>query len=488
MGFFSRKVFLDSLGDAFIGLVSLLQNILRLLNLAELGISTAIGYTLYQPLYDKNKPEINSIIYYFATLYKKIGILILSIGFLVSLALPWFIAEPTLPNTIIFLTFYTFLTSALLGYFLNYYQTLLEADQKQYLIVKYAQSIAVIKTILQIVFAYAYENYYIWITIELVFTVTYAIILRRVITKTYPWLNLNFKNQQLKKYPDILTKIKQVFVHKIAYFIKWSKDQILIHTFFGITSVAFYGNYQLIFGHLHALVNKFFSGSQAGVGNLISENKPENIKKVFWEMMAVRHFFAGFIVITLYHLTEPFVNQWIGEKYLMEKAVLIVMLMNIYATQIKSPVEYFINAYGLYSDIWAPIVEISINLTLSILLGRYLGIYGVLLGTFIGTFIIFIIWKPYFLYMRGFKLPIKDYWIGFFKLFICFLGAFVLIFFMANTIILFQINNFLDWFLYAMAISTLTLIIYCSMLYVLNQGFRDLVVRVKIFKWKRKRK
>ncbi len=60
--FISRKIFLDGLGDTFIGIISTLQSFIGFLNLAELGIGVAIGYTLYKPIFDKDYKEINQII------------------------------------------------------------------------------------------------------------------------------------------------------------------------------------------------------------------------------------------------------------------------------------------------------------------------------------------------------------------------------------------------------------------------------------------
>ena len=72
--FFSRKIFLDGLGDEFIGLTSTLQSILGFLNLAELGIGTVIGVTLYGPLHKNDNKEINKIIALIGYLYRKIGL------------------------------------------------------------------------------------------------------------------------------------------------------------------------------------------------------------------------------------------------------------------------------------------------------------------------------------------------------------------------------------------------------------------------------
>ena len=62
LSFFSRKIFLDTLGADFMGLTGTLLNLLGFLNLAELGIGMAIGYVLYKPLYQHDENKINEII------------------------------------------------------------------------------------------------------------------------------------------------------------------------------------------------------------------------------------------------------------------------------------------------------------------------------------------------------------------------------------------------------------------------------------------
>lgn len=56
ISFFSRKIFLNCLGADFVGLTGTLMSLLNFLNLAELGISTAIGYVLYKPILNMMRP------------------------------------------------------------------------------------------------------------------------------------------------------------------------------------------------------------------------------------------------------------------------------------------------------------------------------------------------------------------------------------------------------------------------------------------------
>ena len=61
LSFVSRKVFLDNLGPEILGLNSTAASLFGFLNLAELGIGTAIAVTLYKPLQAKDQDAINEV-------------------------------------------------------------------------------------------------------------------------------------------------------------------------------------------------------------------------------------------------------------------------------------------------------------------------------------------------------------------------------------------------------------------------------------------
>ena len=143
LAFFSRKIFLDCLGADFIGLTGTLGNILGYLNLAELGITACIGYFLFKPLQTNNRQEIQDILSLLGYLYNWIGCIILAGGIVISLFFPLIFAKAELDLGIIYFAYYSFLGSSLIGYFINYRQILLTADQKNYLVAIYFHSIFV---------------------------------------------------------------------------------------------------------------------------------------------------------------------------------------------------------------------------------------------------------------------------------------------------------------------------------------------------------
>lgn len=208
LAFFSRKIFLDNLGAEFIGLTGTLGNILGYLNMAEFGISASVGYFLFKPIQTKNLKDIQEILSLLGYLYKRIGGIVLASGIIVSFFFPLIFAKTTLGLHIVYFAFFSFLGSSLIGYFINYRQILLSADQKNYIVAVYTQTARLIKNTLQIVLAYYYQNLFLWVGIEFLFSLIGCIILNWKINKEYPWLSVNKKQGKflLKNIQRLLPK------------------------------------------------------------------------------------------------------------------------------------------------------------------------------------------------------------------------------------------------------------------------------------------
>ena len=240
VAFFSRKIFLDNLGADFIGLTGTLLSILSLLNLSELGIGLSVSYFLFKPLAESNQQKINEIISLLGYLYKRIGQIILSLGIIISLFFPLIFENSQMRLSIIYFAFFAFLGSNIIGYFINYRQILLEADQKMYLVSIYSQSFNLLKSILQIVLAIYYKNLFLWVAIEFMAALIQCGVLNWKISKEYPWLKANksLGPQLLKEYPDVIKKTKQILIHQLKDFILTKSDEIMIFAFVSLKMVA----------------------------------------------------------------------------------------------------------------------------------------------------------------------------------------------------------------------------------------------------------
>lgn len=416
LSFFSRKIFLDSLGTEFIGFTGTLQNLLGFLNLAELGIGSAIGYVLYKPLYEHDQQKINEIISVMGYLYRWIGFIILGAGLILACFLPLIFPNTQFDLGLIFFAYFSFLASSLIGYFVNYRQNLLGADQRNYIVTGYFQSMTIIKTLVQMVLAYYTGSYYLWLAIELIFGIVYSFVLNHKINAAYPWLRADVKQgkQLFKKYPEVMIKTKQLFVHQINGFIQFQMTPFLTYAFVSLKVVAYYGNYTLIVDKLAILMNTFLGSIGASVGNLIAEGNEKRIYDVFYEHATVRFYCASAISFILYSLLEPFIALWIGEVYLLERTVLILVVLKIYIQISAGSVPPFLFGYGLFSDVWSSIIQ-SIIFLLSAVVGGFLyGLNGIITASIVSIFIIQGIWKPFYLFRKGFKKSVLLYWLYWF--------------------------------------------------------------------------
>lgn len=466
LSFFSRKIFLNILGADFVGLTGTLQNLLGFLNLAELGIGSAIGYILYKPLYDHNETKINEIISVFGYLYRWIGFIILGVGCLLAGVLPLIFPNTEFDIGIIYFTYFSFLASSLIGYFANYKQTLLGADQKNYIIIASFQTTNIIKVLIQIALVCYTENYYLWVSIELSFGIIYSLILNWKINRVYPWLKSSIKEGKAKLSDNkiIIIKAKQMFVHVLASTGRTQMLPFLIYAFASLKSVAYYGNYMIIIDKINLLINNFLGSTGAGVGNLIAESNKNKIIQVYWELNILRFLIAGFFTFSIFHLIDPFITLWIGKEYLLDKTVRIIITSNLFISLIRGTNEQFNYGYGLFHDTWAPIATLIITIGTALICGYLYGLPGVLIGDIASSISIISVWKPYLLFTQGFHLPVKKYWLQIFKYIIVLIIAWSISSTMLVHIVQPQllITSYITWIIYSIISSCIFLFFYLT--------------------------
>lgn len=480
LSFFSRKIFLDVLGADFMGLTGTLLNLLGFLNLAELGIGSAIGYVLYKPLFEHDETKINEIISVFGYIYRWIGIIILTGGCILSCFLPLIFPHNVFNLGVIYFAFYSYLISSLIGYFANYKQTLLGADQKNYVVTAYYQSAVLVKTLLQMILVSYTGNYYLWIGLELLLGIIYSVILNWKINQVYPWLRSEVKQGKalFKKYPEVMKYTKQLFVHKLGGFVQFQTTPFLVYAFVSLKIVAYYGNYTLIIDKISIFINNLLGSTNAGVGNLIAEGDSKRIRQVFWELMGIRFLIAGTISFALIRLTGAFISLWLGSEYVLPQHILYLIIINSFISYTRGAIDQFTYGYGLFQDTWAPIAEVIINLTVAIIAGHFWGLPGILMGNITSLFLIIVIWKPYFLYSQGFKISVLYYWSGYIRHLLIILLPGIVCYYLFPSSNFTPESSFTHWMVYGIIIISTYGVFTCSLLYLFTPGIRAFAHRI----------
>lgn len=409
--FYSRKIFLDYLGTEILGLNTTASNILQFLNLAELGISSAVAFSLYKPLSEGDTKTINEIVSLQGHIYSRIAMMIIGCSIIVMCFFPWIFAKTDFPLWYAYLSFSVLLLSSLLGYFFNFRQVVLSASQQEYKIVYSFKSINLLKVLAQMIAVYYLENGFVWWAIlEAVFSIIGAYSLHLTTKKAFPYLkNTATPLKTLrKKYHIIEVKVKQLFFHKASGFALNQISPLIIYAYGTLTEVTYYQNYMLIYLGLISLMAAIFNGINASIGN-VSVTDGKKLILVFQELFSVRFFLSLVISFLFYHLTPQFITLWIGANYLLDNSTLTIITILLFINLFRQTVENYLQALGQFQDIAAPVIEMSLNVGLSIWLGYYYGMNGILMGVGISLLIIVLLWKPYFLFKSGLKIKYSIY-------------------------------------------------------------------------------
>lgn len=410
--FYSRKVFLDFLGTEILGLNTTAVNLLQFLNLAELGIGAAVGFSLYGPLHYKDYDKVCEIVTLQGHFYRRIAYAVIAGAAVVMCFFPLIFSKMTLPLWYAYGSFAVLLYSALLGYFVNYKQIVLASSQLDYKISLSTRTWNIVMIVCQMLAVSMLPHPYVWwLALQVLFSSMQAITLHRTTMRSFPWLHkakYSFKALRAR-HSMVLTKVRQIFVHRIAGVALTETSPFIIYLYLSLTTVTYYGNYVLVTGGIISLLNAIFNSMGAGIGDLIAEGNKERIYAVFEEIFSIRFFIGCFVTYAFVAFAQPFMSIWLGSEYILPYSTVVIIAARMYIIVTRNTVDTYLAGYGIFHDVWAPVAETAINVGLSLLLGYYFGLNGILIGVIVSLVSIVGIWKPILLYRDGFKRNISEY-------------------------------------------------------------------------------
>ena len=91
MTFIARTVFIYTIGSTYLGINGLFTNVLGLLSFTELGIGTAINFSLYRPVAERDLEKIKSLMKLYKMAYRVIALIVTILGLALLPFLPYLI-------------------------------------------------------------------------------------------------------------------------------------------------------------------------------------------------------------------------------------------------------------------------------------------------------------------------------------------------------------------------------------------------------------
>lgn len=483
LGFVSRTIFIDYLGGTILGFNTLIVGIIGILNVAELGIGVAVNYELYKPLVDKDYKKINEIMVIFKRLYSYIGTGVFILG-LIFMPFLNHLTKGEVPYYKALIYFFILLVTTSGTYFFSYKQTLVNADQKSYIVQSAIGISNITKALIQIAVMIFFRSYLLWLVVGLVFSFGGNAYASYKVKKMYGE-HVSFKSEEstkviMKRNSRLTKNILNMFFHKFGEIVIYQTDPIVIAAFANLKEIGIYANYTLIMNALNTILYSVFNGITASIGNLVASEPTEKVIKVFKEMRFMVNSMAVVICFSLFMTIDKFITIWIGKDFLFSTEIVLILILNFYVQIIRSVAGNFKSSYGIYWDIWAPVAEGLINLVFSVGLAYKFGVIGVFIGTLISNVVIIVIWQPYTVYKYGFKINPLKYYGWFLANLAVYGGASAILYYLIGKLdtILFKTTGIFD-FLVTGIISFVAMSLVVVVLNFKNDNFKALLVRVK---------
>lgn len=415
LSFVSRTVFIAVLGNEYLSVNGLFFNILTLLSFTDIGIGSAIIYSLYKPLAEDNYEKIGKLINLFATAYRYIVIMIIVLGLSVIPFLDLIISHvPDIKENIVFL-YILYLLNTVLSYVYGYKKSLLIADQKNYIVIAISTILNVLMVAMQVAVLFFTHNFVLFLCVMIVITILNNVASTVYVNYKYNWLREyeNLKLEKAERY-DIFTNIKNIVIYKFGSVIMNGTDNIIISSIIRTTLVGICSNYSMLINAVNSIIIQGMAGISASIGNYnVQASKQEN-ESVFNQLCLLSFWGIGLISLIMVCLLNPFVYLWLGKSYMLTDIVVISLVLGFYSTMINTIPSSYRTAMGLFKEArLAPIIASFINLILSVVGAYVWGIVGVFLATFVARICTYCVVDPYYVYRKGFKSSPRRYYLDF---------------------------------------------------------------------------
>lgn len=411
----TRTIFVRSLGVDYLGVSGLFSNVLGLLSFSELGIGTAINFSLYKPIAENDDGKIKSLLNLYKKAYRIIALIVAVFGVLL---LPFleYLVNTDIPMSEIRVFYLVFLFNTVTSYFVTYKTSYISAIQKNYIVTN-AQTIATIVTnFLQIIVLLFGGDYLLFLIIACIVGVVQKIVLVVYLDKKYRILTeKECAALDIESKDEIVKNVKALIIHKIGDVAVNQTDNIIISAFISTSMVGFISNYVMISKAIEMFTNSFFSSFTAGFGNMIAKESKDKHQKIFDIYDLLGFWIYGFVLLSFIVLSQAFICLWLGKEMLIDDVTMILYFVAMYFSGITFiPYNFKVAAGRFDEDKWVAFVQAVTNLLVSVFAVKIIGLPGVYVGTIVQRMVVVFV-RPSIVYKYILNKSVLTYYVRLLK-------------------------------------------------------------------------
>lgn len=429
LGFVLRGIFIAHLGDTLNGINALYTSILSVLSMAEMGIGTALNYSLYKPVAQKDYEKIKSYMLLYKKAYRIIGLVIAVLGLAISPFLPYLVKQPEgITVRDLTLYYFIFLFNTVSSYFVAYKYSLVNAEQKNYIQTNVITITKMITVSLQIIVILTTGNFYLYLLTAAAVELLQKIFVSIYLNHRYPYLKeKDVQKLSKEETGEIVRKTKALVYHKVGDVARLQTDSMIISGFISVTVGGFVDNYKMVLNSAANVVNIIFNSVLSSFGNLIATETKDKQYRLFKVYRFAACWIYGFAAVGFAMLLTPLIELWLGADKTLSFLVVMCIVIDFYFKGERIVLSNFKTAAGVFEqDKYLSLIQGIVNLIISLVLVQKIGVAGVYIGTILSGLIANIT-KPVIIYRVILDKPVKEYFVDFFKFILVLTAVFLLL-------------------------------------------------------------
>ena len=239
LSFVTRIVFVHYLSEAYLGVNGLFTDVLGLLNLAELGIGTAMIFSLYEPAARNDHKQLTRLMNLYRRLYRIVALCVLLFGAVLLPFLHVFIkGGEGIEHLRLIYCLYVLNSAG--SYLLSYKNSIYLAYQKGYIRTGLCQIFELVRFGVQILMLMLTGNFILYLIAQFVIQFIPNILVSRRVDREFPFLKESKELPPPEERKHILKNVGALSLHRLATVVVRNTDSIIMSSFIGLGTVGLY--------------------------------------------------------------------------------------------------------------------------------------------------------------------------------------------------------------------------------------------------------
>ena len=407
LGFVKVRLFISLYGDALNGLYLVFNQIISYINICELSFSLAFRQLLFDPLARDDREKVNEIYSGVANIYHIVGWIVIISSIIVSFGVPLF-TDKVVSSLEMSALFLLMCLPFGISYFILPPSLVIIADQKEYKVSFWIQTIAIIRMVLMILVIRMRLSYVLIFVIEGLNVLISNIVSNWIARKEYPWLK---RNKNIKSNKDFLASAKATTVQRLSNVAINNSDSIIINLMMNLRAVSVYGAYSYLIEAAMKIINSVISSPINSFGNLFSTDKDASYS-VFEEFYEFSSYMATLLAVCIFAVLDEFVVIWVNQSsYVLPISASVIFSINVFYLTQRESIILIRDANRLFIEAEKnAYLMTAVKIILSFLFVYRYGLVGVLLGTLVAYGTVDLLYNPRLVYEKVFDKDSRIYY------------------------------------------------------------------------------